>query len=301
MTTGTFAVLGGRALLGLSGEDRRTFLQGLVSNDVTAVSAERAVYAALLTPQGRFLHDLFLVEFGDTLLLDGEAAYLGDLETRLSRYRLRARVMLGPVGPSRPVAVAFGEGALAALGLSDLPAGSAVPFGGDGLAYVDPRLPAAGARLVLPTGGTTDALAARGLLPGTPDDYDDHRLTLGLPDGRRDMVPEQDLLLECGFEELNGVDFKKGCYLGQETTARTRYRGLVRKRLVPVTLDGPPVAPGTPVLCGGEDAGVLRSGLGRKALALLRLEHLEAARRGETAAAGTRLTAHVPDWMHVPD
>jgi folate-binding protein YgfZ len=125
---------------------------------------------------------------------------------------------------------------------------------------------------------------------------------LGLPDGSRDLVVDKSILLESGFDELNGVDWKKGCYVGQELTARTKYRGLVKKRLVPVALDGPPPPPGTPVTLADREAGELRSAAatedGAVGLALLRLESLaEADKAGGMRAGGVRVTPAKAPWM----
>jgi folate-binding protein YgfZ len=131
----------------------------------------------------------------------------------------------------------------------------------------------------------------------TPEDWDRHRLALGLPEGSRDLVAEQTVLLEAGYDELHGVSWTKGCYMGQELTARTKYRGLLKRRLVPVAVDGPLPAPGTPVLAGGAEVGEMRSGRDGSGIAQLRLEALDgrALRCGEAA-----LTPRIPDWMVMP-
>jgi folate-binding protein YgfZ len=291
-----FALLPSRGLLALSGADARGFLQGLVSNDVAKVGAERAIYAALLSPQGKFLHDFFIAERNGALLIDGEAHRLEDLKRRLTLYRLRAKVAI-EVAAGYVVAVAWGEHAAAKLGLP-VEEGSAAPFAG-GLAYVDPRLATLGARAILPAEGAEGALARAGLAPADAGAYDRHRLAIGVPDGSRDLEVEKSLLLESNFEELHGVDFEKGCYVGQELTARTKYRGLVKRRLFPVTLDGPAPPAGTPVTLDGKDAGDLRSAADGRGLALLRLEFIEAALRPDSALlAGTvRVRPVRPGWM----
>jgi len=178
------------------------------------------------------------------------------------------------------VAVVFGDEANKALGIEKA------------VSYVDPRLPALGVRVLAPAGEAAAILGSHGFLPAMPADYDALRLSLGVPDGSRDLPVEKALLLESGFDELNGVDWKKGCYMGQELTARTKYRGLVRKRLLPVTIDGPPPPPGTPVMLGDKEAGEMRSAAGDRGLALLRLDSLD----GELRAGDARLTPHRPDW-----
>jgi hypothetical protein len=304
-----YAILEARGLVEAAGPDARPFLQGMVSADVEKLSPERALWAAFLTPQGKFLHEFFLTlapgapgapgtEAGedageDRVLLDCEAARLDDLRTRLGRYKLRARMTLEDVSARYAVAVAFGAGVLEALGLP-AQAGRAVPFAG-GLAHVDPRLPELGARAVLPKDGAEAALQGAGLAPAGPGDYDALRIRLGVPDGSRDLEVERATLLENGFDELGGIDWDKGCFMGQELTARTKYRGLVKKRLVPVEIDGPTPEPGTPVTADGKDAGVLRSTADGLGLALIRLEHLEA----PLSAGAARLTPMKPAWMKV--
>jgi hypothetical protein len=264
-----FAILDARAVLQIGGPDRAEFLQGLISNDVTRLTDGRAIYAALLTAQGRYLHDFFLAPHGDGYLLDGEAARLHDLTRRLTIYRLRSKVTLTP-GNSFTVAVAFGDEALMAL---SLPAetGAAIAFAG-GSAFTDPRNAALGARLLLPRDRAATALTERGFVQTDAADYDRLRLSLGVPDGSRDLVPEKALLMESGFDALNGIDWNKGCYIGQELTARMKYRALVKKQLVPVSVAGPMPAPGTAIMSGGDEVGEMRSGRDGAALAILRLD-----------------------------
>lgn len=290
-------ILPPRRLLRISGEDRQSFLQGLVSNDVTKATPDRAIWSALLTAQGKFLHDFCLVEHDGAYLLDAEAGRIDDLKRRLSLYRLRARAAIEAV-EGWTVAIAWGKDALAALGLPS-GAGAAVPFGG-GVAFADPRLAAAGARLYLPDAA---ALDAAGFAPGDAAEYDRLRIRLGLPDGSRDMQVDKAILLENGFDELNGVDWQKGCYVGQELTARTKYRGLIKKRLLPVGIAGPLPESGAIIEADGREAGEMRSAVegadGAMGLALLRLEALE---RGAALTIGeTALTPLMPDWVVLPE
>lgn len=291
-----YAVLPDRGVLEVAGEDRRSFLQGLVSNDVMKAAPQRAVYAALLTAQGKYLFDFPIVSLGESLYLDGEAARLGDLQRRLGLYRLRSKVTLADTTPRFDIAAVFGDRAPAAFGLPDEP-GAAAPFAG-GVAYVDPRLAALGVRLLLPRPDGISALRAAGFAPAGAVAYDRLRLALGVPDGSRDLPVEKAILLEAGFDELNGIDWQKGCYIGQELTARTKYRALIRKRLFPVAVNGPLPDPGTPIMLGTEEAGEIRSGRDGLALALLRLDAV-----AQAASTGTALTAGLatlspakPDW-----
>ncbi len=266
------ALLPDRGVLELWGEDRVAFLQGLVSNDVSLAAPGRAVWAGLLTPQGKWLADFFVSATAEALLLDCERAQAPMLTQRLGRFRLRSRVAL------RDRSEEFGM--LAGWG------GSAPP---DGLlVFPDPRLPEAGWRALAPPDAAGDTPASA---------YDRHRLALGLPDGSRDLAAEQSVLLEAGFDELGGVSWSKGCYMGQELTARTKYRGLLKRRLVPVEVEGPLPPRGTPVQDADSQAaelGEMRSGRDGIGLALLRLEALDgrALRCGEAS-----LTPRIPGWM----
>lgn len=268
--------LQGRALLRISGPDAAGFLNPLVSNDAPRPGPDGAVqaaYAALLTPQGKFLHDFLIVTESDgSLLLDVAAERRADLKRRLMLYRLRAKVELTELDDGwRGYALWGGEAPVA-------PAG--------GLLFADPRLPALGWRLWLPPGleptlPLTDATA-----------YDAHRLALAVPDGARDIEIDKGLLLENHFEALHGVDFRKGCYIGQELTARTKYRGLVKKQLYRVQGTQPLPPPGTPIMANGQEVGQLRSVSGSIGLALLRLDAVSQ----DLDVAGVALTAQRPDY-----
>ncbi|EPY02744.1 YgfZ/GcvT domain-containing protein [Magnetospirillum fulvum] len=298
MTEQRFVRLERRAIIAVGGDDRRTYLQGLISNDVTRLSPGLAQFAAMLTPQGKFLFDLFLAEAADgSFLIDTEADRAEALVRKLTMHRLRAKVTI-ELDPTLSVYAAWGDKVATRLGLPAA-AGSAAPFAG-GIALVDPRLASAGFRLVLPEGGEA-ALIAAGFAPGELADWDRTRIALGLPDGARDMEPEKALLLENGYEELAGVDFEKGCYMGQELTARTRYRGLIRKRLMPVTISGPTPAPGTIIHHGEAEAGEMRSSAGDQGLALIRLEAFQASGGQGLRCGEATLTAHRPDWAKFPE
>ena len=295
MTTPRYALLPGRAVLAIEGEDARDLLQGLISNDVERLAPDHAIYATLLTPQGKFLHDFFIAERSDRLLVDCEADRRDDLERRLTFYRLRAKVAFA-ADDDCVVAALWGDGAAQATGLAEAE-GSAGRLAG-GVAYVDPRLAAAGARAFLPRRSAAEALEAAGFAPATAEDYDRVRLSLALPDGSRDIAVEKSFLLENGVDDLNGVDFDKGCYVGQELTARTKHRATIRKRLYRVDVDGALPDPGTPITVDGRAAGVMRSGRDNIGLALLRVELIaKAAEAGIPLTCGdARLTPVKPDW-----
>lgn len=270
----------GRILLRISGAEARDFLNALVSNDVGAASPARAVYAALLTPQGKFLHDMLAVglEAGG-LLLDVAAGRAADLQRRLTLYKLRAKIEIAPLDWQ----------GFALFGGEDPP-----QIDGEAMLFRDPRLAALGWRLWLPPGRMPDLTVAG------PEAYDRHRLALGVPDGARDIEIEKGLLLENHFEDLQGVDFRKGCYIGQELTARTKYRGLVKKQLYRVTGAADAVLPpvGTTIRFGEQEAGEMRSSFGNAGLALLRLDVMAAAMQAgrPLEAGGLALTPQRPDY-----
>jgi folate-binding protein YgfZ len=283
-----------RGVLRLSGPARVEFLQGLVSNDVATVSPEHGVWAALLTPQGKYLHDFFVTASGDALLIDAEGERIGDLRKRLLIYRLRSKIEIEDVTDAMEVWQVWGDDSASAIGLGG--AGSAVDVGG-GTMLVDPRQADLGVRATLPCGIGSGLFEAKGFVQGDFTEWDQQRVTLGIPDGSRDMVIEKSLLLENGFDELHGVSFTKGCYVGQEITARTKHRGLVKKRLLPVRLEGPVPVPGTIVSrSDGTEAGEIRSVTGAMALALLRLEALG----GPLTAGQSALTPEIPKWAVLP-
>jgi tRNA-modifying protein YgfZ len=279
-----YVLLPGRGVVALAGEAARPFLQGLISNDLDRLRPEHALYAALLTPQGKFLFDFVITECHGQLLLETEAERIPALIQRLTLYRLRTKVAIEDASQRFACAALVGEGVAAALGLADEP--GACRREGEGLVMIDPRLAALGGRALLPPGELAACLERLGFAPAEAGVYERHRLALGVPDGSRDLVLERATLLESGFEELKGVDFKKGCFVGQELTARMKYRGLVRKRLMPVTFRGPPPDPGTIIRAEGKDVGEMRSSTEGIGLALLRLDRLETA-----GAAGTPLLA----------
>jgi folate-binding protein YgfZ len=263
------AKLDDRRVLAVTGADRVPFLNGLVSNDVSLAGPGRAVWSALLTPQGRYLADFFIFAEPDRLLLDCAVSQSDLVRQRLLRYRLRADVAVEPT----PLHVYAAWGGM--------------PHPTAAIAAADPRLDEAGWRLLSEAPLQTNA---------GPEDWDLHRLRLGLPDGPRDLEPEKTILLEAGFDELGGISWTKGCYMGQELTARTRYRGLVRRRLLPV--HGQQTPPhGARITSDGREVGEMRSSRGAFGLAVLRLEAV-----GQRLECnGLPLTVALPGWIRLPE
>lgn len=264
-----FARLHRRALVSVSGPDWRSFLQGLITQDVESLAEGELRYGALLTPQGRLLYDLFILGGTDSVLLDVDAQAREALIQRLSMYRLRAKVGLERA-----------EGGVFALWNA---AEAEDPW------RRDPRLPALGFRAYALEAPAVDAAA------GDEDAYDAHRLSLGVPDPSRDCRGDGDYPIEANLDLLNGIDFRKGCFIGQETTSRMKRRGQIKSRMVPVSLEGGPPAAGAEVLAGGNlRAGEVRSARDGRAMALLRLDR---AREAELTIDERPVRLDPPEWM----
>lgn len=242
--TALFVPLASRALIAVTGEDWRGFLQGQLTQDVETLGVGEARFAALLTPQGRLLFDMFVVGRENGCWLDVEAAQRDALIQRLTMYRLRAKVAF-EADPSS-VSALFG--------------------GTNGVGVADPRLPDLGMRGygVEPPADVTQADEAA---------YDAHRLALGVP-APADWGSDRTYPIEANFDLLNGIDFKKGCFVGQETTSRMKRRGTIKNRMLPIAFDGSPPAFGTEVLNGELRAGEVLSGQDCRAMALLRLDRI---------------------------
>ncbi|MEO8244228.1 MAG: folate-binding protein [bacterium] len=229
-----------RRVIKLTGKDVLPFLQGLVSNDVLPLAkGPGVVWAALLTAQGKYLADFFVVNTGDALLLDLPEGQADSTLQRLSMYRLRADVHMVP---------------------TDIPVSRGVGPAPEG-ALPDPRHTDLGWRLYAPC-------------PAEDVDWDAVRVRHVIPESGIELIPNESYLLESGFERLHGVDFRKGCYVGQEVTARMKHKTLLRKGLVRVQLSGP-VPVGTSVLADGKDVGTVYTQSGGHGIAYLRFDRTE--------------------------
>jgi folate-binding protein YgfZ len=292
-----------RGLLAVGGEERADFLHGLLSCALKDLAAGSGAWGALLTAQGKFLHEVFISVTADEILLEGEAERLDDLFTRLKRFRLRRKVTL-ELRPDWTVeAVWTPEPSREPT----LPAPGAVASLDTSLCLGDPRLPTAGWRLYRAPGAALPAAFASAIACDGAA-WDRWRCALGLPDGARDMAVEGATLLENGFAELGGVDFKKGCFVGQEVTARMRYRGLVKKRLLPITFNGPTPASGAVLrTADGTDAGILCSLVpsidgesNGQGLALLRISLREGGPFTAENSSAVVSAAECPQWVVFP-
>jgi len=292
------AVLLDRTIVAVSGLDRVKFLQGLTTNDIRRLAPDRALYTGFLTGQGKLLCDAFVFQDGDRILIDVAATFVEDFVKRLIAFKLRAAVEIGETAPALAVAAVWGMGATARLELDsaeDMVGNSAVAEAQ--YAFVDPRIAALGARLVYSADFPIEAKLARlGFAIVTTADYAGHRLGLGIAD-TAEIGGEVCYPLEANFEMLHGVDFKKGCYIGQELTARMKLKGELRKRILPVSGSASLPRAGTPVTADGTELGPLIAASGTRGLALLRLDRLACAKDDAIRAQDVQVSIHWPSWL----
>ncbi|HYC69204.1 folate-binding protein [Brevundimonas sp.] len=255
------ARLESRALIRVAGPDARPFLHNLLTQDVETLSDGELRFGALLSPPGRLLFDLFLIGEADGVLLDVAADRREALLQRLSMYRLRAQIAVE--ADERPVFASW-------------------PDAADGFA-ADPRAPGLGGRRY---GGEVSLNAAE-------TDWQTHRLAVGVPDPAADAPADKTYPIEANFDLLNGIDFQKGCFVGQETTSRMKRRGSIKNRMLPLVFDGPPPPFGAEVLNGDLRAGEVLSGLDGAAMALLRLDRLD----GPLTVDGRPVSVRRPGWL----
>jgi hypothetical protein len=270
-----FAELPSRALIAVAGPDWRSFLNNLITQEVETIAAGEARFGALLTPQGRLLWDLFIVGREDGAWLDVAAEHRDAVLARLSMYRLRAKVELSA-----------SEVVVSALFNAADRGNGGHPGGGEAGWARDPRLPGLGWRGY---GVEKPANAEKVSEPA----YDADRLRLGVP-GPADWGSEKTYPIEANFDLLNGIDFRKGCFVGQETTSRMKRRGQIKSRMLPIVFEGPAAAFGTEVLAGELRAGEALSGADGRAMALVRLDRALGA---ELTLDGRAARVEVPGWM----
>jgi folate-binding protein YgfZ len=263
------ALLTDRGVVKVAGLDARKFLNGLVTADMGKVTEQNPGFAALLTPQGKIIVDFIVTGDDDTFFLDCPRALATALFDRLGFYKLRAKVVVEDVS-DRVVVLAIWDGAAPAHG---------------GVQYADPRLPELGVRCISPTGPAA-AAAAFGAELVDAAAYEAHRIALGVPAGGLDFAYGDAFPHEADMDQLNGVDFQKGCFVGQEVVSRMEHRGTTRTRVVPVALGEAGPAAGSAVTAGGKPMGVMGSTAGRRGLALLRLDRVD-----EALAGGASLQA----------
>ena len=269
------ALLPDRGVVSVIGEDAGKLLQGIVTNDMALLDSQPAIHAGLLTPQGKLLFDFFVVRSADGFLLDVAREKAGDLAKRLTMYRLRAAVTIADVSDNYVVAAIFGTGAHLA----------------DSTTFPDPRLEHLGSRALIAEAHAPAASASA-------EDYHTHRISLGVPEGGKDFVYGDAFPHEACMDQLNGVSFTKGCYVGQEIVARMEHRGTARKRVVPVVADLALPATGTEVKAGDVAIGTIGSRAGNRGLAMIRLDRAaEFESRGVGLKAGdVPIRIEIPSW-----
>jgi tRNA-modifying protein YgfZ len=280
MTSAKIALLADRGVVRVTGEDAEKLLQGIVSNDMDLLAAQPAIHAALLTPQGKILFEFLVMKTGDGFLLDVARDKSADLAKRLNLYKLRAKVDIRDVSDEYHVLAMWG---------SSHSFGEATGT----VSFPDPRLPALGSRIL----AEVRLAAATNSLDASPEDYHAHRIALGVPEGGKDYVLGDTFPHEADLDQLNGVSFSKGCFVGQEVVSRMQNRASVRKRVVPIEGEAP-LTPGAEVKAGAAAIGSVGSVAGRLALALVRLDRAaEAKAKGQVLTAdGVPVALRKPDW-----
>jgi folate-binding protein YgfZ len=268
------ALLPDRGVVKVSGDVAPTFLNGLLTCDTTGLVPGQARFGALLTPQGKIVTDFLIVQAsaddGGGFFLDCPRALAASLAEKLDFYKLRAKVAIEDLSAALGV-MAVWDGA----GETDY-----------GLCFADPRLPALGMRVILPPETAAEAAADLGAVLVDAQAYQAHRIALGVPQGGSDFIYGDAFPHEADMDQLAGVDFDKGCYVGQEVVSRVQHRSTARRRVVPVVYEEPTPMAGLPVMAGEKEVGMLGSAGGGRGLALLRLDRV-----ADALAAGTPLTA----------
>src|ERR1700691_4694674 len=287
------ALLPDRGVVKVAGEDARTFLHGLLSANILTLTPGAARFGALLSPQGKILSDFIIVEAppqaGGGFFLDVPTDLAKPLVDKLNLYKLRSRVIIENLSEVLGVVAAWDGTGMTALGL----------------AYADPRLGALGLRAMLPPHRTADAAADLGAIIVDASEYEAHRIALAIPHGGAAFKSGDAFPHEADMDQLGGVDFAKGCYVGQEVVSRMEHRGIARTRVLPVRYRGASPQPGEPITSGQRQIGIMGSASSGHGLALLRIDRMaEALREGEPlVAAGIPIEPLKPDWAHfaVPD
>jgi folate-binding protein YgfZ len=284
----------GRSLLKLEGADRLSFLQGLTSNDVYKTNNNTAIYSTFLTPQGKFLYDFFLVPNEDFLWIDIESVWQDPFRKKLMLYKLRSQVSLS-LEKNISVYAVWGENPNFSQHV-----GSIMSQQNNLVFYADPRLQELGLRVVGEKQAIEQWLAENNMILKSEEDYNHHRLSLGVPEGLQDLIQEKSTLLESNIDDLHAVDFNKGCYLGQELTARTKYRGLVRKKILKVSAHEILPEKLTELYYENDKVGEMRSSQNTIGLAYIRLEVLEKTNVLKTQN-GQDIYIEKPFWLSLPE
>ena len=280
MSGGSIAVLARRGVVALGGPDAEKFLNDLVTADVSRAGPGQAVFAALLTPQGKVLFDFIVLRDGDRFLIDLPRSLVPDFVKRLAFYKLRAKVTIEDLSAEMQILAVWGPDGVHHI---------------DGIAAPDPRLAALGWRVIAPADQppTLNRFSA-----ATEAEYDAHRIALGIPEGGIDFAYGDPFPHDADMDQLGGVDFAKGCYIGQEVVSRMEHRGTARRRFILARAAGGLPAAGAEATAGNKPVGTLGSSTGDLALALVRLDRAKEAMDAGVpiTAGGATLTLTLPGW-----
>ena len=289
------ALLADRGVVKVAGEGARTFLHGLITADMLKLTPGQARFCALLTPQGKIIADFFVVEApaadGGGFFLDVPRALIATLVERLNLYKLRAKVLIEDLSGVLGVVAAWNGDAVGASGTGKR---------GPSLAFGDPRLSTLGLRILIPPHRAADAAMELGATLAAASDYDAHRIALGVPQGDSDFKYGDAFPHETDMDQLGGVDFDKGCYVGQEVVSRMEHRGTARTRAVPVRYDDAAPLAGTAITAADKPVGTMGSAANGRGVALIRLDRAAEALADGSAlsAAGVPVRLVKPDWAH---
>jgi hypothetical protein len=284
------ALLPDRGVVKVSGDDSRGFLNGLFTIDVSKMTPGAARFGALLTPQGKIVADFFVHEAtpedGGGFLIDCPRALAGMLVEKLKFYKLRAKVTVEDLSDTLGVMAVWDGEANSEYGPS----------------FPDPRLAALGMRIILPPDAADEAAADLGATLAEAEAYEARRIALGVPRGGGDFMYGDAFPHEADMDQLGGVDFEKGCYVGQEVVSRVEHRNSARSRVVPIVYDDYAPSSGLPVMAGEKQVGMLGSTAGGNGLALLRLDRVADALANATplTAGGIAIRAVKPAWAKFP-
>jgi len=258
-------LLENRCVISLSGDDRRSFLQGIITNNVNAITENNAIFSALLSPQGKFLYDFFLIEKDKVLYLETHRNFTEGLIKRLTLYRLRAKVDI-QLMPHLQVAV------------------SAHPQKDVFCSYQDPRHPALGYRII-----------GEKLNAAITDGYEKLRYSLGIPEGAIDLTENRSLLLEWHYDALHAIDFHKGCYVGQEVTARSKHRATLHKTMFQVKASAHSLPPkGTAITLKEREVGQMAGSYGNQGLAVISVDAVK--EKPNLQCGEVQIIASVAEW-----
>ncbi len=249
-----------RGLLAIEGEDARTFLQGLITNDIGKVSSTQSIYACMLSPQGKFLFDFFIAEINGKLVLDCYEGQKEALKKRFTMYKLRSKVTISDMSNEYEVVALLADDAVLTREKMEKRLGFTQTIC-KGVIFMDPREIALGARAFIERENHYKAFLGKEFTEGNRKIYEHLRISLLVPDGTVDLVPEGSFPLHHRMEEIHAIDYQKGCYVGQEVTARTKHRGVIRKTIYKVKGNQPSLPkPGTPITAAeNKTVGELRS------------------------------------------